>query len=199
MAAKKTTARGVVETAARAAADLEALGASFALVGGLAVSARAEPRFTRDVDLAVSVASDEEAERLLHAFTKRGYAIDAVVEHRKHGRLATARLRPRHARGVFVDLLFASSGIEPELVRSAERIGYGAGTELPVARVGHLIALKVLAESDDRLQDRLDLNALAAVATPADWAAAKTAARLIRARGYHRGRALVRRLRRFHT
>ena len=35
-----------------------------ALVGGLAVSARAEPRFTRDVDLAVAVVSDDEAERL---------------------------------------------------------------------------------------------------------------------------------------
>jgi hypothetical protein len=44
------------------AADLQETGARFALVGGLAVSVRTEPRFTRDADLAVAVASDAEAE-----------------------------------------------------------------------------------------------------------------------------------------
>jgi hypothetical protein len=34
-----------------------------ALVGGLAVSARTEPRFTRDLDFAVAFASDAEAEQ----------------------------------------------------------------------------------------------------------------------------------------
>jgi hypothetical protein len=33
----------------------------FALVGGLAVSVRVEPRFTRDIDLAVAVANDANA------------------------------------------------------------------------------------------------------------------------------------------
>jgi hypothetical protein len=37
----------------------------FALVGGLAVSVRAEVRFTRDVDLVVLVAGDSEAESLI--------------------------------------------------------------------------------------------------------------------------------------
>lgn len=35
----------------RAAGDLGDLGRGWALVGALAVSARAEPRFTRDIDL----------------------------------------------------------------------------------------------------------------------------------------------------
>ena len=92
---------------------------------------------------------------------------------------------------------FSSSGIEPELVEAAERVSYRPGTMLPVARVGHLIALKVLSESDERLQDRIDLKVLAAVATQADWSTAEAAVRLIRARGYHRGRALRKRLRRW--
>ena len=37
----------------------------WALVGGLAVSARAEPRTSRDVDLAVHVANDPRAQREL--------------------------------------------------------------------------------------------------------------------------------------
>jgi hypothetical protein len=42
---------GVVEAARHVASDLEAIGVRFALIGGLAVGARTEPRFTRNVDL----------------------------------------------------------------------------------------------------------------------------------------------------
>lgn len=45
----------------QAASDLEAIGARWAVIGGLAVAFRAEPRFTKDVDLAVAVADDQEA------------------------------------------------------------------------------------------------------------------------------------------
>jgi Nucleotidyl transferase AbiEii toxin, Type IV TA system len=199
MAKRKAPPGGVIDAAARAASLLDALGVPFALIGGVAVGARAEPRFTRDVDLAVSVTGDEAAERLLHALAGSGYVVVTVIEQTGTGRLATARLRHAKNPEVFLDLLFASSGIEPELVESAEPIAYRPGTRLPVARVGHLIALKVLSESDDRLQDRLDLQALAEVATVADWADAERAVRLIRARGYHRGRALLRRLRGWRT
>jgi hypothetical protein len=52
-----------VESALRAAAvDLNAAGVRWALVGGLAVYARAIPRFTKDLDFAVAVANDAEAE-----------------------------------------------------------------------------------------------------------------------------------------
>lgn len=186
--------RGLVDAAVRAASHLDALGARYALIGGIAVGARAEPRFTRDVDLAVSVERDDDAEHLLHALASGGYAIVTVIEQTRTGRLATARLRHHGDPEVYVDLLFASSGIEPEVVEAAERVAYRRGTLLPVARVGHLIALKVLSESEQRLQDRLDLKLLAGVATDSDWATADAAVRLIRARGYHRGRALVRRL-----
>ncbi len=194
-----TSERGVVDAAALAAANLGEIGVHFALIGGLAVGARAEPRYTRDVDLAVSVANDEEAERLLYAMAGRGYVVDTVIEQTRTNRLATARLRHRADPEVFLDLLFASSGIEAELVESAERVAYRPGTELPVARVGYLIALKVLSESDSRLQDRIDLKALGAIAAEEDWSTAEAAVRLIRARKFHRGRALLRRLRAWRT
>lgn len=56
--------------------------ASYALVGGFAVAVRAEPRFTRDVDLAVSVTGDAQAESLVSMFRGHGYQVLAVVEHR---------------------------------------------------------------------------------------------------------------------
>jgi hypothetical protein len=36
-------------------------------VGGLAISVRSDPRLTRDADLAVSVADDQEAEALMRS------------------------------------------------------------------------------------------------------------------------------------
>ena len=52
---------------------LDQKGTGWALVGGIAVSVRAEPRFTRDVDLAVAVESDREAERLVGDLRGAGY------------------------------------------------------------------------------------------------------------------------------
>ena len=58
---------------ATAAKDIAAEGKKFALVGGLAISVRAEVRFTRDVDLAVAVDDDAEAEALVYSLSIRGY------------------------------------------------------------------------------------------------------------------------------
>jgi hypothetical protein len=56
----------------QAAADLNAIGARWAVIGGLAVAFRAEPRFTKDVDLAVAVADDAEAEGIVNRLQVRG-------------------------------------------------------------------------------------------------------------------------------
>jgi nucleotidyltransferase AbiEii toxin of type IV toxin-antitoxin system len=91
----------------------------FALVGGLAVSARTEPRFTRDADLAVAVESDAEAEALIRTLRARAYRVDALVEQDAVERLATVRLtRSSAPTSPVIDLLFASSGIEPETSRA---------------------------------------------------------------------------------
>ena len=58
---------GLVAFAQRAVSELRSRGARFAVIGGFAVSVRTEPRFTRDLDLALAVGSDAEAERLLQA------------------------------------------------------------------------------------------------------------------------------------
>ena len=60
--------------------DLFDSGASCALVGGMAVSTRTEPRFTKDLDLAVAVTNDTEAEALVRFLKSRQYVIEAVVE-----------------------------------------------------------------------------------------------------------------------
>jgi hypothetical protein len=64
---------GMIQAVSVARAELERAGKRFALVGGLAVSARTEPRFTRDVDLAVQVDSDAEAEALARELMGSGF------------------------------------------------------------------------------------------------------------------------------
>ena len=179
------------ESAARTTtAHLDALGLPFALVGGFAVSVWCEPRFTRDIDLAVAVSSDEVAEGAVLTLAREGYEVLAVVE-QEAGRLATVRLAVGPDRDL-VDLLFASSGIEPEIADAARRVQVLPGLVLPVATVGHLIALKLLAaDSRTRPQDQVDLQALVAVSDPADVAVAEEAVAMIEARGDQRGRDLV--------
>jgi hypothetical protein len=175
------------------ATDLTQAEVSFALIGGLAVSARTEPRFTRDADLAVALAGDAEAETLIHRLRTAGYHIEAVVEQQAVGRLATVRLStPGVPYAPIVDLLFASSGIEPEIVSEAEAIDLLPKLRIRVAATGHLIALKVLSRDDvTRPQDLVDLRALLRVASDADLARARQALALIVVRGYHRGRDLL--------
>jgi predicted nucleotidyltransferase len=150
-------------------------------------------RFTRDVDVAVAVPDDNAAESLVHSLLSK-YRIDASIEQDAMGRLSTVRLirsGVRTGQEVIVDVLFASSGIEPEIVAYAEQIEVLAGLRVPVASTGHLIAVKLLARDDrTRPQDLADLNALMAVAMPADLEIARQGTTLITRRGFDRGRDL---------
>ena len=158
------------------------------IVGGLAVSARCDPRFTRDVDIAVVVDTDEQAEALIHALTSHGLRMAGLIEQEAVGRLAMARLSTEE--GLSVDLLIASSGIEREIVASAETLEVVRGMLLPVARIGHLIALKLLSVAPGRETDAADLRSLAAVATDDEWNLASEAVTQIQERGFARGRQL---------
>lgn len=159
-----------------------------ALIGGFAVSVRTEPRFTRDVDLAVAVSGDDEAEALTRRLLAEGHEVLATIEHEAVGRLAMVRLQL--ATDGHLDLLFASSGIEAEVVAAAERTEILPGVVLPVATVGHLIALKLLSRSDERPSDEADLVALVGAAAATDLADAAEGVALIEARGYARDRDL---------
>ena len=70
-----------VESALRpAVSDLNALKAQWALIGGLAISVRSVPRFTKDLDFAVAVTDDSEAEDVVHRLGGRGYRPVELLE-----------------------------------------------------------------------------------------------------------------------
>ncbi len=177
----------------RVAETLDAQGHSWALVGGLAVSVRCEPRFTRDIDSAIAVADDAAAEALVSGLLADGYRLRLSLEHDVLGRLATVRLTPpgESDEGVILDLLFASSGIEEDICRDAERLALAEGAVVPVARAGHLIATKLLAIGPDRPQDGVDLQALKTQLTGEERDRARAAVARIEQIGAHRDKRLT--------
>ncbi len=184
--------QGLIDALGRALTDLRDLGSEAALVGGLAIAVRVDPRFTRDVDLAVAVEDDTGAEAVIRGLLSRGYGVLAIVEQDATGRLATARLAMpgQGEHGVVLDLLFATVGIEREVVAASSNVELIPGLTMPVAQVGHLLAMKLLSRGDDRPLDQADIDALLRVADEAELRRLGDAVRMITARGCDRGRDL---------
>lgn len=140
--------------------------ARFAVIGGLAVSVRTEPRFTKDADFLVAVSNDAEAERIGKAMMQRGFVLASLFERTDLARIATMRFM---LDDVYVDLLTAVCGAEPEIVADAAELVVLEGRKCPVASVGALIGLKALACANrKKLDDQADLQRLLAVATEKD-------------------------------
>lgn len=176
----------------RLAGDLQALSLRWALIGGVAVSFRAEPRTTQDLDMVVVVTGDQEAERIALDLKLRGYRphdLQPFLEN-PDGGLNTVRMLAPVSVGletIGVDLLFAFSGVEEEVVAAAEVHVVLPGLYVPVARTGHLIALKVLAGRD---KDRTDVRSLLQKATLEELQLARETLDRIERRGFHRGKDL---------
>ena len=168
--------------------QLERAGQDFALVGGLAISVRGGVRFTRDIDVAVAVADDAEAEALVFLFGGAGYTPRALVEHDTQERLATARLRS--PAGVTTDLIFATSGIESEIVARASRVDLPDLCSLPVASPEELLATKILSMTERRPQDKADALWLLERVPDLDMDRVHQNIARISERGYDRGEDL---------
>lgn len=162
----------------------------WALVGGLAVSLRAEPRTTRDVDVMVMMA-DSDADALILSLRRQGYkeTPGGVKVNRDTHELKLVSLKKRVESSMegatpTVDILFSMTGIEHEVVTQAERLDLSTFSP-PVASVAHLLALKVLA---GRRRDLGDIYQLLTVAEKRDLHLARQALELISRRGFDEGK-----------
>lgn len=152
------------------------------------MSVRAEVRFTRDVDIAVVVDDDADAEQLVLELRQCGYRAVASVEHETMHRLSTVRLVGGD--DVKVDLLFASSGLEPEIVDGAAPVEVAAAGSIPVAAAEELVAMKVLSMTEVRLQDRLDAQRLLQLVPDLNLNRVRADLKRIAERGFDRGQDL---------
>lgn len=169
---------------------LTKLGVEFAVVGGLAVSFRSIERLTKDLDLAVAVDDDAKAQSVVFEFSQLGFLTEDVFDQEHTGRMATVRMISPGNNPMYVDLLFASSGIEKEIVAAAELGHLFSDVSVKVAQTSALIALKVLSASERRMRDIVDLQSLFESATANEITESRKLLDLITARGYDRGKDL---------
>lgn len=189
--------KGVQELLRWVADRLQEQSIYWALVGGWAVSVRTEPRFTRDLDVAITVADDHQSEQIIAMLAASQFSIEALVEQDARHRLATVRLSlpSAYQPGLLLDLLFASSGIEHEVCLEAEDLEVFPAIKVPVAKKEHLLALKILSRNDQtRSQDAGDIRILLQNMNKAEIGKAERLLALITQRGYHREKDLKKEL-----
>jgi predicted nucleotidyltransferase len=151
-------------TLADVASFLQAEGIAYALIGGLAVSVRGQPRMTADVDLVIA-ADIERALALVASLPQSRFRplfqdVEEVVT-----RAFLLPLRHRST-NVKVDVAVGLSGFEQQAVARAEPIEL-AGSQVKVATAEDLLIMKLLA---GRPQDEQDIRGLlVAQANRLDW------------------------------
>ncbi len=139
---------------------LEREGINYALIGGHAVNAWLEPRFTGDVDIVVAAGSDD-FDRLKQILADQGFAVT-----REHG--AEQPSGPDFVRfesassPLIIEVQAAKTKFQREAIRRAAPDTTGAH----VATVEDLIVMKLIA---DRPKDQVDLVGLVALPN-IDWA-----------------------------
>jgi hypothetical protein len=141
-------------TLADVVAFLESNGVAYALVGGLAVSARGQPRVTVDVDMILGTDIDSAlrlAENL--EITKFKPLFDDVATIVQQAFILPLRHRQTNVK---VDLAIGMSGFEQQAIARAQVMD-AAGTKVRVATSEDLLVMKVLA---GRPQDEQDLQGL---------------------------------------
>ena len=155
---------GLWPTLADATRMLESRGIPCALIGGLAVSLRGQPRMTVDVDLVI-LADVERALRLVRELDSTPFqplfaGVEEVVS-----RSYILPIRHRST-GIRVDLAIGMSGFERDAVGRATPVAIG-DLRVPVVSVEDLLVMKALA---GRPQDDLDIRGLVAAQRDViDW------------------------------
>lgn len=132
---------------------LTAAGVPYALIGGLAVSLQAEPRFTEDVDVVIWVDDDRWPRLIAEASAFR------ITPRRADVLEFAARTRVlllQHATGVPIDVSCGALPFEQQLIADAAPIAVGP-LVVRVASAARLLVMKAVA---NRPRDWADIESL---------------------------------------
>lgn len=175
--------------------DLEARRIRFALVGGVALGTYVEPRFTKDLDFSVALSDERSQDGLVRELKAARYREESLLVRRSNGDVIGIRFYTpdTESREPNLDLLFAATGIEEEIIRDAEPIKV-FGRTIPTATISDLIAMKTLSSCDRGGQDSVDLENLLEKATSGEIRRARQRLDLITERGRNAGYDLARQL-----
>jgi hypothetical protein len=151
-------------TLADAVEFLELHHIAYALVGGLAVSLRGQPRVTADVDMVIAIDLDR-ALQIVDELNNSKFAplFSGVADVIQRSFILPIRHRDT---GVKVDLAIGLSGFEQQAIQRANIVEVG-GCPTKVATAEDLVIMKVLA---GRPQDEQDLAGLVVTQSSSfDW------------------------------
>ncbi|HMO17079.1 MAG TPA: hypothetical protein PKA63_00465 [Oligoflexia bacterium] len=173
--------------------DLVDLQVRFAFVGALAIGARGRTRQTIDIDIAVSLSSNDQTQELIDRLIIKGYGVNNL--YKDGNRVVLARLFSSNEESslVEIDILFNLCGIESEVVDSAEILEVWPMLHAPIASMPALLAMKARCqELPERIQDKADLvNLLIPFSTEKEIQEARRLIKLIEERGFNEGRDLL--------
>jgi predicted nucleotidyltransferase len=165
---------------------------NYALVGGLAVSFRTTERATKDIDFVIAVKNDLESEEIIRSLNDLEYKPSILLENNKHKIISTVRLLSPKYPGVYLDILFNTSGIEYEISEEAETIEILKNVPVKVAKISSLIAMKILSSTNKkRRQDLIDLENLISEASKEELHRAEALIRLIQEREFNEDKDLI--------
>ncbi len=173
--------------------DLTELNVKFAFVGALAIGARGRTRQTIDADVAVSVLNNEDSQKLVDQLVLMRYGINNIYKNGSSIGLARLFSKDTDNSLVELDFLFALSGIEKEVVETAEVLEIWPGLFAPIASIPALLAMKARCqELPERIQDKADLvTQLIPAASENDIIEARKLIKIIEERGFNDGRNLL--------
>jgi len=142
---------------------LDQIQVPYAVIGGVAVSIRSVPRFTKDVDAVIWV-GESGWDTLLEKLNKQGLKARATdpIGFARHNRL----LLLVDEDGVEVDLSFGALPFEEEMIRNAEPIEISPGCTASIATAEALVIMKAIAW---RNKDKLDIQEIVSINHNLDW------------------------------
>lgn len=138
-------------------AALEATGAPWMVIGGIALIARGVRRFTTDIDAAVR--GDEVAIPSLLAKLARRHIVPRIGDAERFAKENLVLLLEHAPSGVELDLSLAWTEFEHEAIASAKVAAFGA-VKAPMARPEDLIVFKAIAGRGKDIEDATALLVL---------------------------------------
>ncbi len=130
-------------------AFLEASAIPYVVIGGLAVQHWGEPRSTRDVDITVLVAEDQEETFMKRATDRFSPRLEDAVGFARRSRVLLLKTDT----GIPIDISLGIPGYEEEVMRRAVTVGWPGGRSVRIIGCEDLIIHKCVAGRPRDLED----------------------------------------------
>ncbi len=128
----------------------------YALIGGFAVSARAKPRATRDIDFLIEAEPDFYTDTLPNLLKKTDYTFKIFISSFEDPLHKLIRIYDKE-RNEVVDLIPVFWNWQSAIIENADNIEVSRGISIPIAKAEDLIVMKLKAGGP---QDLVDVRAL---------------------------------------